>query len=206
MKKSLLNFALPITIGVLGGVLVIVTTGGRAEARAARMIETKEASPVVQRLFDQSKADAVSLANQKLTLEAFKQNQRARTLTVRDLYSAGDLMSMSDFLRTAEVLSKSEDANDMLLSHDLAVLAASMGSPEALVLAAQTEDRFLELKGLPARFGTTKGKSSHGTPVADWHRRAIGYSVRSRVNVVNATEPTTASLRRAPTLTSGVSS
>ncbi len=180
MKKSLLNFALPIAIGAIGGAIILITAGAGANARAVALIDRLEASPTVQRLHDQSTVDYVKVQEGSLTESELHTREKARLQTIHELYKTGGLRGSPDYMISAELLERSDDADNVLLAHDLAVLATSLNAPDALRLSARTEEKFLKLKGWGPRFGQVHSAGeSKPSDVASWHRKAVGMEATS---------------------------
>ncbi len=78
----------------------------------------------------------------------------------RAIVAAGAPESDKDHAVAAEVLLRSADANDLLMSHVCAVAAAVKGHKEGLALAAETLDRFLLAVGRAQVLGTALGQDA----------------------------------------------
>jgi len=106
--------------------------------------------------------------------------RRVRTLALLD---AGALHSGDDFWHAAFVFQHGAEANDFLLAHTLAIIAAARGRADATWIAAATLDRFLNKIGRAQIYGT-QFHSRPGEPttqepydralVSDALRQALG--------------------------------
>jgi hypothetical protein len=77
--------------------------------------------------------------------------RRARTL---ELVAAGALASADDYRHAAFVLQHGSEANDYLLAHSFAIIAAARGRADAAWIAAASLDRYLMKIGRPQIYGT----------------------------------------------------
>lgn len=87
---------------------------------------------------------------------------QAREKRVKELYAAGALHTGTDYYNVAMVLQHGTSADDMLLAHELCIVAIIKGENRAKWLAAASEDRFLMNIGRPQRFGTQYTSSGNG--------------------------------------------
>lgn len=78
----------------------------------------------------------------------------ARRAKTAELLKAGKLRSASDFYAAAFIFQHGSEAQDYLLAHSFAILAAARGRPEASWIASATLDRYLQKIGQPQIYGT----------------------------------------------------
>jgi hypothetical protein len=78
----------------------------------------------------------------------------ARRVRTRALLDVGQLRSGDDFFHAAFVFQHGGTADNYLLAHTFAILAAARGRPDAAWIAAATLDRYLQNIGQKQVFGT----------------------------------------------------
>lgn len=125
--------------------------------------------------------DQADRSAQAIDWEVVGQRDGVRLARVKELYAANQLATGADFYHAAMVLLHGWEAEDVLLAHELSVLAISKGEDRAVWLAAATEDRFLMKIGRPQRFGTQYQGDGDGTyklyqvadGVTDAHRQQM---------------------------------
>lgn len=108
---------------------------------------------------------------------------RARRARTQALLDAGALHTGDDFYHAAFVFQHGDAANDFLIAHTLAVIAAARGNRGAAWIAAATLDRYFQNIGRPQVYGT-QYRSPAGQPttqdpydrtiISDGLRRAMG--------------------------------
>ena len=112
--------------------------------------------------------------------------RRTRTL---HLLNAGALRSGDDFHHAAFVFQHGETADDILLAHTFAVLAAARGRADAAWIAAASLDRYLQRIGQPQIYGTqfrtppgqpTTQEPYNRTLVSDALRQALGVPAQAQ--------------------------
>lgn len=101
-------------------------------------------------------------AGQSIDWSVVIPRDQAREKRVKELYAAGALHTGTDYYNVAMVLQHGTTADDMLLAHELCVVAIIKGENRAKWLAAASEDRFLMNIGRPQRFGTQYTSSGNG--------------------------------------------
>ena len=111
--------------------------------------------------------------------------RRART---RALLDSGALTTGSDFYNAAIVFQHGEAAEDFMLAHTLAVIAAARGRSDAAWMAAVSLDRYLQAIGRPQIYGTqyrtpdrqnTTQEPYDRTSVSDALRQALGVATQA---------------------------
>lgn len=108
---------------------------------------------------------------------------QAREKRVKELYVSGALHTGTDYYNVAMVLQHGTSADDMLLAHDLCVVAIIKGENRAKWLAAASEDRFLMNIGRPQRFGTQYVSSGNGPSKLFRLEDGVTDDVRRAMNV-----------------------
>ncbi len=104
-----------------------------------------------------------------IVAEAGKDPLTART-KMKVLYRRDGLHAGADFVAAAKVIGNSNDKNDLMLAHDLAIAGLALGDPSAKSVVAETEDRLFVKVGLGERFGTQGGGS---LPLTERHRSLL---------------------------------
>lgn len=132
-------------------------------------------------IFDADQADRQ--AGAAIDWSAVLPRDRARRARTQALLDAGALHSGDDFYFAAFVFQHGEAANDFLVAHTLAVIAAARGHRGAAWIAAATLDRYFHNIGRPQVYGT-QYSSPEGQPltqepydrtvISDGLRRALG--------------------------------
>jgi len=115
---------------------------------------TSADNPVLARLFADDQGDRHPPAGSTIDWDAVTLRDGARKEQVKAAFAAANVRTANDYYHAAMVLQHSQNANDHLLAHELAVIAAVKGRERALWLAAAAEDRFLMNIKRPQRFGT----------------------------------------------------
>lgn len=97
--------------------------------------------------------------------------RRARTLA---LVAAGALASGDDYWHAAFILQHGRGAEDFLLAHTFAIIAAARGRTDAIWIAAATLDRYLQKSGRPQIYGTQfMTENATGTTTQDPYDRFL---------------------------------
>ena len=107
-------------------------------------------NPEVKRLVQEDQQDRRGVIDWQ-RVDARDRERRARILQLLD---ADALHTADDYRFAALILQHGEETDDPLLAHELCVIAISLGSKDAIWLAAASEDRFLTRMKRPQRFGT----------------------------------------------------
>jgi hypothetical protein len=89
-----------------------------------------------------------------VTEKEFNEHGEARRRQVRAMLSQGDVKTGEDFHDASLLFQHSDEADDYLLAHVLAVEAVITGDESSKWMAAATLDRYLQMIGRPQIFGT----------------------------------------------------
>lgn len=116
----------------------------------------------LQRLYDEDQAERAP--GKTVDWSAVQLRDEARQERVKGLVAAGLISSGADYYHAAIVMQHSNEVEDILLAHDLYVIAISKGEARAKWLAAASLDRFLVRTGRPQRFGTQFGSNHPSRP------------------------------------------
>lgn len=111
-------------------------------------------NPALAKLFADDQLDRRPPARSTTDWAAVTRRDRVREEQVKAAFAAANVRTANDYYHAAMVLQHSQNPDDHLLAHELAVVAAAKGRERALWLAAAAEDRFLMNIGRPQRFGT----------------------------------------------------
>lgn len=107
----------------------------------------------------------------------------ARRVHAKALLDAGELRSGNDFYFAAFIFQHGSTADDCLIAHTMAVIAAARGRPDATWIASASLDRYLQRIGQKQIYGTQyqtpKGQPASQEPydrtlVSDALREALG--------------------------------
>ncbi|MHB2015446.1 MAG: hypothetical protein ACYCW6_00720 [Candidatus Xenobia bacterium] len=100
---------------------------------------------------------------------AVAKRDAGRRAQLRTLLAAGGDWDGTDYYHAAMVFQHGDDAADnLLLAHTLATLAAARGVKGALWLSAATLDRYLQKVGQSQVFGTQYRKADNTKPQSAW--------------------------------------
>jgi hypothetical protein len=115
-----------------------------------------ETPKTVHQLFVEDQEDLHTGANggPRFTEEEYNQRVKTRQATLRTMLAAGEMKSGDDFRDAAYLFQHSDDANDCLFAHILAMEAMARGTESARFIAAATLDRYLQFTKQPQVFGT----------------------------------------------------
>lgn len=128
-KAGRIAAALMLGVVVASGILSM--SGSTASARAVAMYVVGP-SKAVKKVWD----------------EAAKDPQRSSNFTeARRLYEKELLTSAADYFMTAKIMSASHESSDLLVAHNLSVVALAQGYPGAGELSLQTENAYLKSIG-----------------------------------------------------------
>lgn len=86
--------------------------------------------------------------------EEYRNRVKARQVSLRAMLAAGEIKTGDDFRDAAYLFQHSDDANDCLFAHILAMEAMARGTTAARFIAAATLDRYLQFTRQSQVFGT----------------------------------------------------
>jgi hypothetical protein len=109
-------------------------------------------SAEMKAIFDADQADR--RAGPSIDWSVVTPRDRARRARTQELIDTGALRTGDDFYHAAFVFQHGEAANDFLVAHTLAVIAAARGNRGAAWIAAATLDRYFQNIGRPQVYGT----------------------------------------------------
>jgi hypothetical protein len=139
-------------------------------------------------LFDQDQADRRTSGGSLEELLARAKRDEERLARVKELYVAGVPRTGADWFHAALVLQHAQEADDILLAHEMALASIAAGDPRARWLAAATEDRFLRRIGRSQRFGT-QYESTEGPPTLAETATGVTDHLREALSVPPLPEP-----------------
>jgi hypothetical protein len=145
----------------------------------------RPSNPEMAAIFQADQADRTGggAAVDWAVVEPRDRARRARTL---DLVQAGALSSGDDYWHAAFVLQHGSDANDYLLAHSFAIIAAARGRADATWIAAASLDRYLQKIGRPqiygTQFSTPPGQQTTQEP---YDRNLVSDALRTALGVPN---------------------
>jgi hypothetical protein len=114
-----------------------------------------EAPKTVHQLFVEDQDDLRGPDGKpKFTEEEYRERVKVRQATLRGMLAAGGVKTGDDFMDAAYLFQHSDDADDCLFAHILAVEAVFRGTTSARFIAAATLDRYLQFTKHPQIFGT----------------------------------------------------
>lgn len=122
-----------------------------------------ETSAELAKLFTQDQADRKA---QDIDWSVVGARDNQRELRVKELIAADALRTGADYYHAAMILQHAPTADDILLAHDLCVIAIGKGEERAKWLAAASLDRFLVRIDRPQRFATQYGSDRANAPVS----------------------------------------
>jgi hypothetical protein len=126
-------------------------------------------NPEMTALFEADQADRRGGITDARRAEVIARDAERRART-RALLDAGGLRSGTDFWHAAFIFQHGGSAENYLLAHSFALIAAARGRPDAAWIAAATLDRYLQTIGRAQVFGT---QCWHDPPTRDPFDRAI---------------------------------
>lgn len=109
-------------------------------------------NPAMTAMFDADQGDRAKLGKMSVNAVATRDAERRDKTTA--LLHSGKLRTGNDFYRAAFVFQHGLTANDYLLAHTFAVIAAARGRTDATWIAAATLDRYLQKIGQKQVYGT----------------------------------------------------
>ena len=131
-------------------------------AAQCAMATDSDTSAELARMFEQDQADRKT---QDVDWNVVGERDDQRERRVKELISADALRSGADFYHAAMILQHAPTADDILLAHDLCVIAIGKGEERAKWLAAASLDRFLVRIDRPQRFATQYGSKRMNAPI-----------------------------------------
>jgi hypothetical protein len=109
-------------------------------------------NPEMTRLFDEDEAARQDVAH--IDWKIVGPGDAVRREATRKLLDLGALRSGDDFWRAAYLFQHGDKAEDYLLAHGLAIIAATKGRRDAAWIAAASLDRYLQQIGQKQIYGT----------------------------------------------------
>jgi hypothetical protein len=103
---------------------------------------------------DQNDLSGGANGGPRFTEEEYRNRAKARQASLRAMLAAGEIKTGDDFRDAAYLFQHSEDPNDCLFAHILAMEAMARGTTAARFIAAATLDRYLQFTKQPQVFGT----------------------------------------------------
>lgn len=143
---------------------------------------TYPSNPEMKAIFEADQADRKAGANIDWAVVGPRDDaRRARTA---ELLKTGALQSGDDFWHAAFIFQHGEGANDYLMAHTLAVIAAARGRHDATWIAAATLDRYLRNIGQKQIYGT-QFSARPGAPATQepYDRTLISDALRGALGV-----------------------
>jgi hypothetical protein len=133
-------------------------------------------------MFDLDQSDRE--ASGKMTVNAVATRDAERRTRTTALLDAGKLRTGNDFYHAAFVFQHGLTADDYLLAHTLAVIAAGRGRADASWIAAATLDRYLQAIGQKQIYGT-QYQTRKGSPLTQepYDRSLISDALRKALGV-----------------------
>lgn len=127
-----------------------------AQTSAPDTHQPSEAPKTVHQLYAEDQDDLLGGANggPRFTEEEYNKRVKVRQATLRSMIAAGEIKSGDDFRDAAVLFQHSDDANNCLFAHVLAMEAMARGTESARFIAAATLDRYLQFTKQPQIFGT----------------------------------------------------
>ena len=122
-----------------------------------------DTSEELARLFTQDQADRKA---QDIDWSVVGARDDERERRVKELIAADALRTGADYYHAAMILQHAPTADDILLAHDLCVIAIGKGEERAKWLAAASLDRFLVRIDRPQRFATQYGSNRANAPMS----------------------------------------
>ena len=188
MSNRFLSLFVPAICGCLAALSVIsLTERSRAVVYSASQVNRAgHANSELANMVEASKAKSA------LNSKSLSQSTQIQIKRVHELYQSGQIRTGVDFLNAAKLLVSGKSSEDLILAHDLALLAISCGLPEAKPLSALAEDRFLVSIHQPPRFSVPvspsgalpDGKAEALDPeVTNFHRSLLGVSTLSKTQM-----------------------
>jgi hypothetical protein len=144
----------------------VQSLGAHSKQRYDKVWQAEQAKRPVSRALKQlAEAPLKDRAEAKSAVAAALRYYRADDLrTPDDYYYAGSLLfAATALLPSSTKVERETTMRRLLLAHELSMVAALRGQPQAPLLFAQTWDRFLTEIGQPQRYGTYKlGEAEKG--------------------------------------------
>lgn len=127
--------------------------GFAAQTPTVKTQDQPKVSDAIHQLFVEDGEDARNGIS-KFSEEQLTARGNARREKVRALLAAGELKTGEDFKEAAFIFHHTDDTDDCLFAHVLAMEAVLKGSDSAKWIEAATLDRYLQSLGRPQVFGT----------------------------------------------------
>jgi hypothetical protein len=153
---------------------------GAGDTAATHALEQGRPLPrgteAVATLHKEAGADRIVQQHGQFGASELDVRSKARRDEILNLYRDDKIGSSSDYSRAAEVLLQSSELEDILLAHDFALAALSVGDHSARWVSVAATDKIMAKLGLKQRYGTLykKGKLYPVSPsVTDKQRRVM---------------------------------
>ena len=152
------------------------------ESRAYFLDETDVSNSEMQQINEQDQKDR-QLPNEKIDWVVVSKADAARLAATRKLLAEGKLHTGKDFERASLIFQHSNEANDYLLAHTLAVVALARGQVSAAWMTAATLDRYLQTIHQPQIYGTQTDVRQKPATQEPYNRLLISDPLRRMINV-----------------------
>ena len=165
-------------------VLTVFPALGQPPSDPSTKVAPTSSSTEMQRIFQEDQSARQKPASSKLEGMNIYQQDAARRDAVHKLLDDGALHSAQDFEYASFIFQHSDNADDYLLAHTLAMVAVAKGSDSALWIVAATLDRYLNKIGQPQIYGTQFHKTPD-TPMTQepYDRVLISDALRQQLGV-----------------------
>jgi len=161
------------TIGLLT-VLLAAGPGGKAASNAASPSNLE-----MKQIYDADQADRIG----KVDAEKIGPRDAARYARTRQLLAEGRLHTGADFVEAAYIFQHSNNPDDVLIAHTLAVIAVRKGGKGASYIAAASLDRYLQKIGQKQIYGTQTSSTGGPWTQEPYNRSLISDALRKELDV-----------------------
>ena len=145
--------------------------------------DTEVSNSEMQRIFEEDQKVRQPGVG-KIDWAVVSKSDAARRTATAKLLEEGKLHTGEDFERAAFLFQHSDNPNDYLLAHTLAMVAVAHGRADALWIASATLDRYLQSIQHPQIYGTQfLTKEKEPTTQEPYNRNLVSDSLRKYLNV-----------------------
>ena len=137
---------------LLGGLVLAIVAAGVASMSVPPGPRFAADNAELRGVYEDDQADRARAGGRASGPAAVSMRERERR--VKAIIERGRLTTGADYYHAAVVLQHGGEPSDLILAHELAMVALALGDERARWLAAATLDRYLVERGQAQRWGT----------------------------------------------------
>jgi len=139
---------------LLGGLLLAIVAAGVASKSLPPGLPLAVDNAELRQLYEEDEADRARADSLAIEPTSASPDDGERQRRVKAIIERNRLATAADYYHAAVVLQHGGTPSDVMLAHELSMVALALGDERARRLAVATLDRYLLESGLAQRWGT----------------------------------------------------